>query len=171
MLNTAERKISLRNYVTPRDLNEIRRLLEDDAFFKPFEIEVALELVEDGIAKGTNSDYNFILAEYEGQTAGYICYGPILVTDRRYDLYWISVKKELRRKKIGSLLLVNAEKDIIHLGGAAIYIETSSLQSYQQTRHFYTRHGYHEVARIPDYYADNDARVVYMKKLQPAAGG
>lgn len=168
MLQTEERKISLRNYVTSRDLNEIRRLLEDDAFFKPSEIEVALELVEDSIVKGSNSDYNFILAEYEGKTAGYVCYGPILVTDRRYDLYWISVKKELRRKKIGSLLLVNAEKYIKDLGGAAIYIETSSLQVYQQTRQFYIKHGYHEVARIPDYYADNDARIVYMKKLQPA---
>jgi ribosomal protein S18 acetylase RimI-like enzyme len=169
MLKTEEGRISLRNFVTSRDLNEIRRLLEDDAFFKPGEIEVALELVEDSIIKGSNSDYNFILAEYEGKTAGYVCYGPILVTDRRYDLYWISVKKELRRKKIGSLLLVNAEKNIKDLGGAAIYIETSSLEIYQQTRHFYSRHGYHEVARIPDYYADDDARVVYMKKLQPAS--
>lgn len=169
MLNTEERKISLRNFVTSPDLNGIRRLLEDDAFFKPSEIEVALELVEDSIIKGSNSDYNFILAEYDGKTAGYVCYGPILVTDRRYDLYWISVKKELRRKKIGSLLLVNAEKYIKDLGGAAIYIETSSLQIYQQTRHFYIKHGYHEVARIPDYYADDDARVVYMKKLQPAS--
>jgi ribosomal protein S18 acetylase RimI-like enzyme len=165
MLQTEERKISLRNYVTSRDLNEIRRLLEDDAFFKPSEIEVALELVEDSIVKGSNSDYNFILAEYEGKTAGYVCYGPILVTDRRYDLYWISVKKELRQKKIGSLLLVNAEKNIKSLGGAAIYIETSSLQIYLQSRQFYIKHGYHEVARIPDYYADDDARVVYMKKL------
>jgi len=167
MLKTEEGKISLRNFVTSRDLNEIRRLLEYDAFFKPSEIEVALELVEDSIVKGSNSDYSFILAEYEGKMAGYVCYGPILVTDRRYDLYWISVKKELRQKKIGSLLLVAAEKNIKNLGGAAIYIETSSLQIYQQTRHFYIRHGYHEVARIPDYYADDDARVVYMKKLQP----
>jgi ribosomal protein S18 acetylase RimI-like enzyme len=169
VLKTEERKISLRNFVTSRDLNEIRRLLEDDAFFKPSEIEVALELVEDSIIKGSNSDYNFILAEYEGKTAGYVCYGPILVTDKRFDLYWIMVKKELRQKKIGSLLLVNAEKNIKNLGGAAIYIETSSLQIYQQTRQFYIKHGYHEVARIPDYYADDDARVVYMKKLQPAS--
>ncbi|MBI5664751.1 MAG: GNAT family N-acetyltransferase [Nitrospirae bacterium] len=167
MVKTEDKKISLRNFVMSRDLNEIRRLLEDDAFFKPSEIEVALELVEDSVVKGSNSDYNFILAEYEGKTAGYVCYGPILVTDKRYDLYWISVKKELRRKKIGSLLLVNAEKNIKDLGGAAIYIETSSLQIYQQTRQFYIKHGYHEVARIPDYYADGDARVVYMKKLQP----
>jgi ribosomal protein S18 acetylase RimI-like enzyme len=112
MLDAAEKKISLRNFVSSRDLNEIRRLLEDDGFFKPSEIEVALELVDDSIVKGSNSDYNFILAEYEGKTAGYVCYGPILVTDGRFDLYWISVKKELRRKKIGSLLLVNAEKNI-----------------------------------------------------------
>lgn len=166
MLNAAEKKISLRNSVTYRDLNEIRRLLEDDGFFKPSEIEVALELVEDSITKGSNSDYNFILAEYDGKTAGYVCYGPILVTDSRYDLYWISVKKELRGGKIGSLLLLNAEKNIAKMGGTAVFIETSSLQSYQQTRQFYLRHGYHEVARIPDYYADNDARIVYMKKLQ-----
>lgn len=166
MLNAAEKKISLRNSVTYRDLNEIRRLLEDDGFFKPSEIEVALELVEDSITKGSNSDYHFILAEYEGKAAGYVCYGPILVTDRRYDLYWISVKKELRGGKIGSLLLLNAEKNIAKMGGTAVFIETSSLQSYQQTRQFYLRHGYHEVARIPDYYADNDARIVYMKKIQ-----
>jgi ribosomal protein S18 acetylase RimI-like enzyme len=168
MFNTAEKKISLRNFVTYRDLNEIRRQLEDDGFFKPSEIEVALELVEDSIAKGTNSDYNFILAEYEGKIAGYVCYGPILVTDRRFDLYWISVRKEFRGRNIGSLLLLNAEKNIMNLGGTAVFIETSSLESYQQTRRFYSRHGYHEVARIPDYYADKDARVVYMKKFQPA---
>ncbi|MEW6600655.1 MAG: GNAT family N-acetyltransferase [Nitrospirota bacterium] len=169
MLNTAEVKISLRNFVTYRDLNEIRKMLEDDGFFKPSEIEVALELVEDGVVKGSNSDYNFIIAEYDGNIAGYICYGPILVTDRRYDLYWIAVKKESRRRNIGSLLLVNAERNIMNMGGAIVYIETSSLQSYLQARQFYSRHGYHEVARIPDYYAERDARIVYMKRLQPAS--
>jgi ribosomal protein S18 acetylase RimI-like enzyme len=48
-----------------------------------------------------------------------------------------------------------------------LIIETSSLPRYEAARQLYCRHHYREVARIPDFYADGDDRVIYAKRFRP----
>ncbi len=46
-----------------------------------------------------------------------------------------------------------------------LIVETSSLDKYHQAREFYRKHGYHEVARIPEFYGVGDDKVVFWKAL------
>jgi ribosomal protein S18 acetylase RimI-like enzyme len=158
-------KIMLRSEPGPGDREGVRELLVSTGFFHPFEIDVAIELIDDRLRKGEKSEYLFIFADVGRKPAGYICYGPITMTERRFDLYWIAVHNSLRGKGVGKLLFREAENHMRKLGGQYIFSETSSRDVYLPTREFYRKLGFREVARIPKFYADNDDKVVFMKTL------
>jgi ribosomal protein S18 acetylase RimI-like enzyme len=46
-----------------------------------------------------------------------------------------------------------------------IYVETSCSERYAPTRGFYQRLGFAEQARLPDFYAPGDGKVIYVKTL------
>ena len=46
-----------------------------------------------------------------------------------------------------------------------LLIETSSLPRFAATHAFYGKHGYTKVARIPDFYADGDSKVIFAKRI------
>jgi hypothetical protein len=47
-----------------------------------------------------------------------------------------------------------------------VIIETSSQPHYGGTRAFYLRRGYDVVARVPDFYAPGDDRLIFAKRIQ-----
>ena len=58
-----------------------------------------------------------------------------------------------------------AEKLIVERGGRLAVVETSSREIYDPTRGFYRKMGYPEAARLKDFYAPGDDKVVYIKRL------
>ncbi len=156
----------LRYEPRPEDRQALKELLESTGFFYAHEIEVALELLDDRLAKGTKSDYYFILADLEGKLVGYVCYGPITVTEHRFDMYWIGVHQQWHGQGIGRALIQAAEAHMRELQGAYVYVETSSRPLYEPTRQFYLKCAYALVARVPHFYADDDDRMIYMKDLK-----
>jgi hypothetical protein len=48
-----------------------------------------------------------------------------------------------------------------------LFLETSSLPSYELTRRFYVKNHYEVAAVLKDYYADNHDMVVFRKRLAP----
>lgn len=157
--------LELRKDLCSNDKENVERLLQSTRIFFPSEIKVAIELIEDGLQKGSSSEYQFIFADVEGETVGYISYGRIPMTENRFDIYWIVVKKDMHCRSIGSLLLCEAELHIAELGGMYLFIETSSRSDYKPARDFYRKNGYLEVAHIPDYYSKGDNKVIFMKAL------
>jgi D-alanine-D-alanine ligase len=158
-------QIAFRTEPVERDKAEIKALLGSSGFFHPWEIEVALELIEDRLAKGTASEYLFLFAELGGRTAGYACYGPVSMAPGRFELYWIAVDAFRRGQGIGKLLLGRTETHLRQLGGKYVYSETSSRDIYHPTREFYRKQGFRAVARVPFFYADDDDKVIFMKTL------
>lgn len=166
MQTKVEKGIRLRSEVKESDRDDVRALLLSTGIFYPHEIKVAIELIDDRLAKGTHSEYHFIFADGDKGLKGYICYGPITMTIGRFDIHWIAVRKDSQQRGIGSMLLKEAERDILSQGGRFIFVETSSRPDYASTRAFYRSHDYGEVARIPDYYAEGDDKVIFMKALE-----
>jgi D-alanine-D-alanine ligase len=152
--------------VQPDDRERVREIVESTGVFSPVEIDVAVELVDERLAKGPASGYHFIFAERAGHTLGYACYGPIALTAASFDLYWIAVDKKLHSQKIGQLLLAKSEELILAAGGRQIYIETSNRAHYMPTRNFYLRRGYRQEAILKDFYAPGDDKVIYVKSLE-----
>ena len=143
------------------DRPTIAELLAAFGAFSADEIAVALELIDEGEC----DDYRFQVAEAEGVVAGYACYGPAASTDGSWDLYWIAVAPDRRRRGIGRALLVAAEAAVAAGGGRTVVIETASKPSYEGTRRFYEENGYAQIARVPGFYAEDDDKLTYSKRL------
>jgi GNAT superfamily N-acetyltransferase len=160
-----EEEIRIREDVRGEDAATVRRITESSGFFYPEEVDTAVELVEERLAKGLASGYHFLFAERGGETIGYACYGPIACTKSSWDFYWLAVEDRFRGKGIGSRLIEGTERGIRERGGTRVYIETSSRPLYDPTRALYLKRGYREEARLEDYYGPGDSKVDYVKVL------
>jgi ribosomal protein S18 acetylase RimI-like enzyme len=159
--------IEFRTQLIPEDSQAIGDLLESTGFFHSYEIDVAKELSDINLEKGTEaSGYYFIVAHELEQMLGYCCYGPNPCTESSYDLYWIAVDKNQMKRGIGRKLMALAEQSVVKLGGTIIWVETSGRAIYEPTRAFYLAIGYEKVAVMPDFYAPGDDKVVFMKRVE-----
>jgi D-alanine-D-alanine ligase len=157
--------VSLRDTVVAQDEQAVREIVASTGFFAAHEVEVAVELVRDRLARGTTSDYHFVFADLKGRTIGYACYGPIACTVHSFDLYWIAVHEDHRGQGLGKVLLRASEEGIARAGGRRVYIETSARTQYAPTRAFYERCGYAVEAVLADFYAPADGKVIFVKVL------
>jgi ribosomal protein S18 acetylase RimI-like enzyme len=155
--------IEIRTTPAQSDIAAVRAILESTGVFHPREITVAIELLEDNLTKQELSEYHFIFADYIGAPIGYICWGPITMTEAGYDIYWIAVQKAAQGQGVAGALMEEAHRRIIEDGGKFVYIETSTKEIYKPAREFYIKHGYTRVATVPHYYAENDGKAVFMK--------
>ena len=155
----------IRPYSSP-DRDRIRDILEGSETFTTEEVAVALSVIDDAVRCPELEDYTVFCAESEeGAVVGYICFGPIPMTDRCYDLYWICVDRSSKKTGIGSLLISRMESDLEQRKARHIYIDTSSSPPYDDARSFYERHGYRVVSVSPDFYCEGDDKIVYVKRF------
>jgi ribosomal protein S18 acetylase RimI-like enzyme len=156
---------TFRYVATPNDPANIRRIVESTGFFSAAEVDVAVELVDERLAKGDASGYHFIFAEAAGESMGYACYGEIACTVGSYDLYWIAVDAQHQGRGLGRALVAESERQIAARGGRRIYIETSNRPQYEPTRQFYLRCDYTIAAILPDFYNVGDDKVILVKAI------
>ncbi len=151
----------------PADRSAIERITRACGLFREDEIPVALE-VFDGALAGMGStepaSYEALIAEVDGGTAGWICWGPTPCALGTWDLYWMAVDPALQGGGIGTALLREMERRLAGLA-RLIVVETAGRDDYQATRAFYEARGYRAVATIPDFYAPGDDQVAYVKYL------
>jgi ribosomal protein S18 acetylase RimI-like enzyme len=159
-------KCTFRETVTEQDKEIVEGILKSSGFFYDFEIEVAVELLDERLQVGPSCGYFFVFAEVEGKTVGYTCFGPVPCTKQSFDIYWIGVHESTRGQGIGALLLYETERIIKELGGNGVYLETSSREKYLPTRNFYLKCNYIIEAQIKDFYDFNDDKVIFVKRIQ-----
>jgi Acetyltransferases len=117
-------------------------------------------------------DYVFLGAfTPEDDLVGYACYGPTPGASRTYDLYWIAVHPSAHGAGIGTALLTEVERRLQRRHARMLVVETSSRSDYGNTRGFYGKRGYAESARVREFYAPGDDRVIFTKRLQDSPDG
>jgi ribosomal protein S18 acetylase RimI-like enzyme len=129
-------------------------------------VAVAEELIDSYLDDPSGSGYRILVAEVASTVAGYICYGPTPLTEGTWDIYWVAVAQTRQDQGIGSALMKSAERDIARAQGRLSMIETSSTPAYEKTRSFHLSQGYEIVARIPDFYALGDDKLILQKRLR-----
>lgn len=154
----------------PSHRSQLEKIVRAAGVFSDAEVVVALELFDDtfGAPAGAPSDatdYQF-LGAYDGDSlVGYACYGATPATDRTFDLYWIAVHPDAQRAGAGSTLMEEVERRLRDARARLLVIETSSREDYAPTRAFYRKRGYDEAARLRDFYAPGDDRVILTRHL------
>jgi ribosomal protein S18 acetylase RimI-like enzyme len=129
-------------------------------------VAVAEEVIDSYLNDPPGSGYHILVAEIDSTITGYICYGPTPLTEGTWDIYWEAVAQEKQGQGIGSALMKSAEREIVRAKGRLAIIETSSTPAYEKTKRFYISQGYEVVARIPDFYAPGDDKLILQKRLR-----
>ena len=153
--------------IKAEDREAIRKLVEGTGAFKRHEVDVAIELVDIALTQPGQDDYHpFVLVEDDGTIAAYACFGKNEMTAATFDLYWLATRADRQGKGYGRRIVSFVEEEIRRRGGRLLVIETSSQESYGDTRAFYEKIGYTLAARLPDYYDEGDDKLIYMKPLK-----
>ncbi len=156
------RGASLRG-LRPADRAAVVELVRAEPLFSEAEREVAVEVLDSYLTK-PGMDYHALGAfTHGGVLLGYSCYGPTPCTSDTWDLYWIAVSGRAQGRGIGTLLMEEMERRLVDLNARLVLIETSSRADYAPTRAFYERRGYEETARVKDFYAPGDDRVIFAR--------
>jgi ribosomal protein S18 acetylase RimI-like enzyme len=159
----------------PRDRARLAELLVATGAFHADEVEVALSLFDlsraGGAAPDSPPDYEFVGAFDDTRLVGYACFGPTPATEGTWDLYWLAVDPAAQKRGVGRALVQAVEEKLIARDGRLLVVETSSRPDYENTRQFYTRRGYTEAARVRDFYAPADDRILLTTRLTTRDGG
>ena len=167
----------------PDHRSDIESIVRATAVFSDEEVSVALELFDEAVlgsrlstvgasqsreSRAQSPDYEFIGAFLEDRLIGFACFGPTPSTDRTFDLYWIAVHPAAQRTGAGAALMHGVETELEGRRARIVVVETSSREDYAPTRQFYHKRGYVENARLRDFYAAGDDRVILTKRLVAA---
>jgi ribosomal protein S18 acetylase RimI-like enzyme len=153
---------------TTADTPELVTLTAATGFFKPSDVEILREVLDDYHAFNESDGHRALTYERDGHVIGVAYYAPVSMTVGTWTLWWIAVSKVTQSRGIGGELLRHAEQDVISRGGRLMLIETSSVEMYAPTRKFYLKHGYEQEALVRDYYTDGDGLVIFRKLLAAA---
>ncbi|HEX5971490.1 MAG TPA: GNAT family N-acetyltransferase [Gemmatimonadaceae bacterium] len=170
--------------ISRRDRPRLAELLAATRAFNTDEIQVALSLFDlsqeevssreakprrDPLSptQDAEADYEFLGAfdEESEELIGYACFGATPATDGTYDLYWLAVDPAAQGRGTGTALVRAVEEKLLDRGARLLVVETSSRPDYEGTRRFYARSGYSEAARVRDFYAPADDRIVLTTRL------
>ena len=110
-------------------------------------------------------DQHWLLTEQNGQTHGAAYFSLDGISQDVWNLWFIGLIRATQGQGGGSALIRAVEDNIRAKGARLLLVETSSLSTFTATRGFYDSRGYSEEARIRDYYATGDDKVIYRKAL------
>lgn len=147
------------------DRPAVEVLVRSVELFSATEKDVAMDVMDAYLAE-PGRDYHALGAFLPtGLLVGYACFGPTACTNGTWDLYWIAAAVETRRQGVGTILVQEVERTVVERNGRMLVIETSSRAAYTPTRAFYERRGYSAVARVPNFYAPGDDRVIFVRSF------
>ena len=150
----------------PEDRQTVLSFLAETGFFRPDEMDIAREVLDEALAHGPEGHYQSFVACVGEEVVGWVCFGPTPCTIGSFDIYWIGVASAWQGRGIGRELTAFAERAITERGGRLLVVETSSREKYLPTRRFYEALGYTEAARIPDFYGPADHKVIFTKAIE-----
>ena len=105
------------------------------------------------------------LTDEDNGLRGVVYYAPDLMADRTWYVYMVAVQPECQGQGRGTALMQHVEKELQANGQRLLLVETSGLPNYDRTRAFYVKCGYGQEARIRDFYATGDDKIVFRKLL------
>ncbi len=111
------------------------------------------------------SEAFWLTCHINGEAAG-LCYtAPEDLADGTWNMLALAVRPDLQGKGLGAALVRAAEQRLIDKGQRILIVETSGTDDFALTRKFHAQNGYEEEARIRDFWAEGDDKVIFRKAL------
>jgi ribosomal protein S18 acetylase RimI-like enzyme len=147
--------------MTPEHLPQVKQIIELNQMF-PAEL---LDDMDTPFFGENSEEFWRVIATPQSEILAVAYCAPEYMTENSWNLLLMAVHPEFQGKGMGAELMSCMESEVKNRQGRILLVETSGLPDYGQTREFYPKCGYKEVARIPEYYAAGDDKVVFWKKL------
>jgi len=107
----------------------------------------------------------WLTCHFDGTAVG-LCYTvPEELADGTWNMLALAVRPDLHGKGLGTALVDAAERHLKSKGQRILVVDTSGTDDFASARKFYIRNGYEEEARIRDFWAAGDDKVVFRKAL------
>lgn len=91
---------------------------------------------------------------------------PEPMTKGTWNILMLLVDPENHRQGHGSALIHYVEQTLIEQGERLVIVETSNLDEFESARSFYLKCGYREEARICNFYAAGEDKIIFTKALK-----
>ena len=151
--------LSVRDLVQ-EDLPALRAILDDTGLFPS-------DMLSDMAAPylAGSAPHLWLVACRAGTPIGFAYCEPERMTDGTFNLLAIAVMTEAQGQGIGAALIEHLERALQRLGARILLVETSSFDEYARTREFYDHRAFTREARIRDFYAVGEDKIVFWKSL------
>ncbi|MFB2981825.1 GNAT family N-acetyltransferase [Microseira sp. BLCC-F43] len=150
---------------TPDDSAALIALAVAAGMFPANETEALGKVLADYFTGNLDDGHVWVTDEEEGEPCGVAYYAPDPMADRTWYLYMIAVHPDCQRQGRGTALIQHVENALRSRGERLLLVETSGLAKYDRARAFYINCGFEQEARIRDYWAAGDDKVVFRKAL------
>lgn len=162
--------LSFRNKLKFDDPEAIRTISASTGFFDATDVEISVELAHDALEGQKHDNDNleepsFLIAEDNGKTVGYACFGKIQDSNCAYELFLISTLSSYRGHGIGRKMMERLLKTVRELGAKKLFVKTEGTAQYAPTRKFYESCGFRLEAVLKEYYDDRDDCYIYSYKF------
>jgi len=97
--------------------------------------------------------------------AALACYARAPRSVGAFNLYRIMVHPDRQGTGIGSALLEHVESTLAEQGERILLLEMSGYDQFQRLRNFCRKSGFHEEARIRDYFKPGEDKIIFRKNL------
>ena len=146
------------------DIPALQDVLAQTGLFPP---EMLPEMLSPALNGETEA---FWLTCSLGNSAVGFCYTvPEELAEGTWNMLALAVRPDLQGKGHGAALVNAAEEALVRRHQRILIVETSGTDDFALTRKFYLQNGYEEEARIRDFWADGDDKVIFRKALAPQA--
>lgn len=107
----------------------------------------------------------WLTCEVDGNPVGF-CYAvPEELAEGAWNMLAIAVLPTQQGGGLGSAISRHLETELKERGQRILIVDTSGTEEFKQTREFYRKNGYTEEARIRDFWATGDDKIVFWKSL------
>lgn len=118
-----------------------------------------------GFLSGADAADIWLTCEADGMPIGFCYAAPEALTTGTWNMLAIAILPSQQGKGAGGAIVTYLEDTLRQQGHRVLIVDTSGAEAFAQTRAFYRKAGYTEEARIRDFWAKGDDKVVFWKAL------
>ncbi|MGB3402371.1 MAG: GNAT family N-acetyltransferase [Microcoleaceae cyanobacterium] len=149
------------NNVTSEDTAAVIALAEASGLFNSDNIDQ----IKQSLADYVSGNNDLWLIAIDEKPVGVLYCTPEPMAEGTWNILMLLVSPNVQRQGHGQSLISHVEETLASRGAHLVIVETSSIDEFEKARSFYVKCGYSEEARIRNFYAAGDDKVVFSKDL------
>lgn len=148
---------------TQTDADAIWAMLKESGEFDEKSVAYMKEILTNYL-DGKTDDLWFTADD--GEPVGVAYCVPEVAAEGAWNLLMLWTRNNRHGQGHGSALVSRVEKTLTERGARLLIVETSGLPGFETARRFYEKCGFAQEARIKNFFAAGDDKIVYTKSLE-----